>query len=274
MRLFRVAIALVALGGVAFAGHVTPNCGFNYTNYTNENQNWDAVDRLLGPTGYDLLACGGTGAGPVGGPVDMLSVENFAMLAGSTITCTGVSDVDCDIGLDPGTSVTGFPVPCTQSAGQTHVNDVEAIQGKADLNTLFNDLNSRTSTGTISGDIGGSTFIPGVFTAASTVGITGTVTLDAGGNPNAVFIFQIGTALTTATSSVVALAGGAQADNVFWVCGSSCTLGISSVMNGNVLADQSITLNTSAVVNGRTLARVAAVTLDTNFINAPPSCVP
>jgi hypothetical protein len=138
------------------------------------------------------------------------------------------------------------------------------------LTTAYVDASGRPSNGTLPGDIGGLTFLPGVYTASSALGITGTVTLNGNGNSNAVFIFQIGSALTTAANnSVVNLINGAQAQNVFWEVGSSATLGTYTVFNGNILAQASITLNTGAVLNGRALARTGAVTLAGNSVTNP-----
>jgi hypothetical protein len=97
----------------------------------------------------------------------------------------------------------------------------------------------------------------------------GTVTLDAQGNPNAVFIFQIGSTLTTLGSTEILLAGGAQAQNIFWQVGSSATLGTNSIFEGTILSFQSISLDTGAVLNGRALARNGAVTMDSNIVTAP-----
>jgi hypothetical protein len=117
--------------------------------------------------------------------------------------------------------------------------------------------------------LGGLTFFPGVYTSSSSLGITGTVTLNGLGNPNAQFIFQIASALTTATSSTVLLINGAQPSHVFWQVGSSATLGTSSSFSGNILAFTSISLGTGAVLQGRALARNGAVTLLSNTINTP-----
>jgi uncharacterized repeat protein (TIGR01451 family) len=116
----------------------------------------------------------------------------------------------------------------------------------------------------VSGDLGGLTLTPGLYNSTSSLGITGTLTLNGQGNPNSVFIFQVASALTTATSSQVVLIGGAQASNIFWQVGSSATLGTYSIFNGTILAQASISLGTGAALNGRALARTGAVTLDTN----------
>jgi hypothetical protein len=129
-----------------------------------------------------------------------------------------------------------------------------------------------TATQSVSGDLGGTTLVSGVYHSTSSIGLTGTVTLNGQGNPDSVFIFQAGSTLTTASGSVVALENGAQACNVFWQVGSSATLGTTTQFNGSILASTSITLNTNATVTGRVLASTGAVTMDANTI-AVPTCL-
>jgi hypothetical protein len=202
-------------------------------------------------------------------PVNLGTAANFGVLAGSTVTNTGTSVVNGDVGVSPGSAVTGFPPGIVN--GTIHSNDATAIQAQNDLTTAYNDAAGRACTGVpnpLPGDIGGSTLTPGVYCTlpATSLGITGTVTLSGAG----VYIFKIGSTLTTASSSHVTLINGATAANVFWQVGSSATLGTSSVFNGDILAQASITETTSAVTNGRVLARTGAVTLDTNTDSAPP----
>lgn len=269
---------------VAFAvNRTTYWCKFNFTNYENENENWVSADYLLSPHGLGYCNTTTTSTAVTTTTVststtttleevDLQTAQNFAILAGSTITCTGASDVDCDMGLSPGTSVTGFPVPCTQSAGQTHINDTEANQAKLDLTAAYNDAAARPPGTVVSGDLATQTLAPGIYTAATSLANTGLLTLS--GPLGSRWIFQIGSTWTSGPGSSVVMAGGAIGDDVIWQVGSSATLDTTSVMEGNILADQSITLNTGAILNGRALARIAAVTLDTNTVNAPVSCVP
>jgi hypothetical protein len=119
--------------------------------------------------------------------------------------------------------------------------------------------------------LGGLTLAPGLYKSTSTLGITNTLTLDGGGNANAIWIFQIASTLTTAGSSTIVLAGGAQPHDIFWQVGSSATLGTNSTFNGSILALTDITLKTGATLNGRALARNGAVALDTNIVTVP-SC--
>jgi hypothetical protein len=217
-----------------------------------------AVFSLLLP----LSAAGAATMVPLG------TANSFAILAGSTITNTGSSTVTGDIGLHPGTEYTG-------SAGVTHngavhLTDGVALQAKNDLTTAYTNAAGQPVSSTIPTELGGSILPPGVYDSeAGTFEITGTLTLDAGGDPDAVFIFQMRTSLVTASNSVVALINGAQACNVFWQVGSSATLGTDSVFRGNILALASIDVQNGATIEGRALARNAAVTLDTATITRP-----
>jgi len=189
------------------------------------------------------------------------------VLAGSTITNTGATTIDGDLGLSPGTSVTGFPPG--QVNGTIHAADSVALQAQADLTTAYNNAAARTVSATIPTELGGTTQPPGVYdSAAGTFGITGTLTLDAQGDPDAVFIFEAASTLITASASNVLLINGAQASNVFWVVGSSATLGTNSALQGSILALTSITVTTGTTINGRALALNGAVTLDTNTITS------
>ena len=151
-----------------------------------------------------------------------------------------------------------------------HITDPTAAQAQLDLTSAYNYAAGLAGGAVLPGDLAGLTFTPGLYTNASTVMLSvGNVTLDAQGNANAVFIFQIGSTLTTLGSTQVVLAGGAQAKNVFWQIGSSATLGTNSIFKGTIIALQSITLDTGASLTGRALARNGAVALDSNPIVAP-----
>jgi hypothetical protein len=207
---------------------------------------------------------GGNPAAAQQAPVGLGTAASFAVLAGTTVTNTGPSVISGDVGVSPGTAVVGFP-PGIVNNGTIHAADAVAAQAQADVTTAYNDAAGRSTTTTVTADLAGQTLVSGVYTGA-TLGLTGTVTLDAQGDPNAVFIFQAASTLITASSSVVALTNGADACNVYWQVGSSATLGTTSTFVGTVLALTSITATTSATINGRLLARNGAVTLDSNVI--------
>jgi len=197
----------------------------------------------------------------------------FAVLGASTVTNAGPSMITGDLGLSPGISVTGFPPGIL--VGTLHVSDSTTAQAQLDLTTAYNDAAGRTLDAVvIAGNLGGQTLAPGLYKSTSSLEISsGDLTLDAQGDANAVFIFQMGSTLVTTTGRRVILAGGAQAANIYWQVGSSATLGVSSVFKGNILALASITAATGASVDGRLLARTAAVTLDGNAVVRPSSVV-
>ncbi|MHB1559347.1 MAG: ice-binding family protein [Isosphaeraceae bacterium] len=201
---------------------------------------------------------------------------DFAVLAGSTVTNTGPSVIDGgDVGVSPGTSITGFGGAGngTLLAPYTfHAGDALAAQAQTDLTTAYNAAAALTPTQVLTGqNLGGMTLTPGVYFFASSAQLTGTLTLDNNtNNPNAQFVFQIGSTLTTASGSSVVMTGAGSSVpgcNVFWQVGSSATLGTTTAFEGHILAYSSITLNTGAtILDGSALARTGAVTLDTNTI--------
>jgi hypothetical protein len=194
------------------------------------------------------------------------AAAGFAVLGASTVTCTGASAVTGDVGVSPGTGITGFNPPCTIS-GTIHAGDTVAAQGHADLGIAYGAIAADVCQHNLSGqDLGGQTLAPGVYCFDTTAGVTGALTLDGGGDSSALWIFQIGTALTTATGSSVVLAGAGTAGNVFWNVGSSATLGTGTAFQGTLLAYASITLTGGSSVVGRALALNAAVTLDNNYV--------
>ena len=197
------------------------------------------------------------------------SAASYAVLAGTTITNTGATTINGDVGVSPGTAITGLPAG-QPTGGTIHAGDAVALQAQADLTTMYNFLAGMACTVPMSGvDLGGKTLTPGVYCFSSSAGLTGILNLDAQSDTGAVFVFQIASTLTVANGSSVILSNGAQGRHVWWQVGSSATLGISSMMLGNVLAHTSITLNTSATLAGRALAQGGAVTMDTNSIVGP-----
>ena len=202
-------------------------------------------------------------------PVNLRSVARFAVLAGSTVTSTGFTQITGDIGLDPGSAVTGFPPGGLN--GTLFTAGPTAATAQLDLTTAFNDAAGR-STGPVglSGNMGGLTLPPGLYKSTSSLEISsGDLTLDGKGDPNAVFIFQIASTLTTSSGRKVILIGGAQAANITWQVGTSVTIGTNSILKGTILCDQSISLLTGASLQGRAATRIAAVTMDTNVITLP-----
>jgi Ice-binding-like len=195
--------------------------------------------------------------------VGLGTAASYSVLAGSTVTNTGPTTMFGDLGLAPGSSVTGAP----HVLGQTHVDDAVAIEAKNNLTTAYNVAASRPTEGSAGTDLAGQTFTPGVRTASGALLLSaGSVVLDAQGDPNAVFIFQIGSTLITGSNTSVQLINGAQACNVFWQVGSSATLGTGTRFVGTIMAAQTITANTAATIHGRLLAQTSAVNLDTNTI--------
>ena len=204
------------------------------------------------------------------------TAQSFAVLGASAVTNTGPTVVTGDLGISPNniSSVTGFP-PGTV-LGTVHAADATASQAQSDTTAAYLQLVTQAcpATNNLTGiDLGGHTLVPGVYCFSSSAQLTGTLTLDAQGDPNAVWVFQTGSTITTASGSSVKLINGAQACNVFWQIGSSATLGTTTTFLGNILALASITLNTSAKLFGRALARTGAVTLDSNTVTAS-TCVP
>jgi hypothetical protein len=201
--------------------------------------------------------------------VGLGTAESFAVLAGSTVTNTGPSVVSGELGVTPGTAVTGFP-PGVVVNGVIHQADGVAGTAQADTTTAYNDAAGRPADVENVIELGSPTARKGgVYSSPTSMQLTGTMTLDGENDPSSVFIFQMGSTLTTASTATVELVNGASACNVFWQVGSSATLGTGTTFVGNVLALNSITLTTGASVEGRLLARNGAVTLDTNTITAP-----
>ncbi|KQR01869.1 sortase [Arthrobacter sp. Leaf145] len=203
-------------------------------------------------------------------PVNLGTAGSYSVLAATTVTNTGPTTLQGDLGLSPGTAITGFP-PGT-AAGTIHAADAVALQAQSDLTTAYNNAAGQALTASVSGDLVGQTLTEGVYKSTSSLALSGQLTLDGQGNPASVFVFQVASTLITASASSIIFTNGAQACNVFWQVGSSATLGTASSFKGTVLALTSITAQTNAVVEGRLLARNGQVSLDTNVVTAP-ACV-
>ncbi len=198
--------------------------------------------------------------------VPLGTAASYSVLAGSAVTNTGATTLQGDLGVSPGTAVSGFPPGMV--GGVQHIADAPALRAQSDLTTAYNNAAGQGPTTAVAVELGGTTRFPGVY-GNSTLGLTGTLTLDGQGATDGVFIFKTNSTLITASNSSVSLINGANPCNVFWQVGSSATLGTGTRFVGTILALQSITLNTGATLQGRALARNGAVTLDTNTITTP-----
>jgi len=193
------------------------------------------------------------------------TASTFGVLGGSVVTNTGPTVVTGNLGVSPGSAVTGFP-PGVVTGGAIHAADAVAAQAQSDLTTAYNNAAGTPCNTDLTGqNLGGLTLTPGVYCFSTSAALTGTLTLNFQGNPNASFLFKIGSTLTTASGSSVVLvnAGSSCGGSVFWQVGSSATLGTGSALQGSILALTSITLTTGASATGKLLARSGAVTLDT-----------
>jgi hypothetical protein len=199
--------------------------------------------------------------------ISLGSAAKFAVLAATSVTSTGATTVNGHLGVSPGTAVTGS----LRVSEVVHGGGRTAAQAQGDLTAAYDAAVGRAAGAlTVAGNLGGLTLTPGLYKSSSSLEISsGDLTLDARGDTNAVFIFQMGSTLTTTAGRQVILSGGAKAANIFWQVGSSATLGTASVFKGSILASTSITVTTGAAVEGRLLARTAAVTLDTATITLP-----
>jgi ice-binding like protein len=195
---------------------------------------------------------------------------NFAVLAGTTVTNTGPSWITGQLGVAPGTAVTGFP-PGT--SGVQHKGDSVATTAQTNLTAAYTNAAAQACNTNYTGtNLGGLTLVPGVYCQTTAPTLTGTLTLDGGGSTTGVWIFQIGSTLVTASGARVVLINGAQPCGVFWQVGSSATIATSTTFVGTIMALTAIAMQTGATLNGRALARNAAVTLDTNRIIQASGC--
>ena len=194
------------------------------------------------------------------------AATSFSVLGGQSVDNTGPSVVGGDLGVSPGTSITGFPPGIVN--GVIHQADAVALQAQADVVIAYDQLAGQTCDTDLTGqDLGGMTLVEGVYCFSSDAQLTGQLTLDAQGNDAAVWVFQIASMLNTASSASVLIINGGGPCNVFWQVGSSATLGTGNTFVGNILALTSISLATNTNVSGRALARNGSVTMDSNNIS-------
>jgi hypothetical protein len=200
--------------------------------------------------------------------IDLGAAAPNGIMAGTAVTCVSLGTINADVSISPGNTITGFG-PCVIT-GVQHLGDAVAAQAQIDLTKAYNTLAALpcAPANAIVANLGGTTKAAGVYCTASGIGVTGTLTLDGGGDPNATFVFQAGSGLTTAGD--VVLINGAQAKNVYWQVGTSATIGTASHWQGNIVAYTSITLVDNATLLGRALARNGAVSLGTNNVITLP----
>jgi len=213
-----------------------------------------------------------TGTGLAPGAINLGSASTFGIMATAAVTAATASVINGDVSLEPGTSMTGFPPAVVN--GSIHINDTVSHQARADLLTAYNSAKGLPPGTTITGgaDLGALYPLgmpPGTYTSGSTMLVSTPLTLDAGGNTNAVWVFQIGSSLTTGAN--VVLANGAQAKNVFWVPTSDVTVGSGTIFYGTIVAGRDATSAGNATLNGRILA--GAITAGTVALNGPASTV-
>jgi hypothetical protein len=206
------------------------------------------------------------------------AAQSFAALGGTAITATGSAVISGNVGVSPGSAVTGFP-PAVVQNGQIY-SGASSLAGQAQNSALtaYNNLKGQAcnSANNLTGKILGQTpgfltLVPGVYCFDSSAQLNQILTLDDGGNPNAIFIFQIGTTLTTASSSQVLMSSGGRGTNVYWQVGTSATIGTSTTFRGHIIANTSVTLTTSATTTGRVFALNGAATIDSTAVDAVPA---
>lgn len=199
-------------------------------------------------------------------PVALGSASTYSLLTSTAMTNGGATYLSGDVGISPGTSLTGFAT--AQVVGSTHLNDAQSTAAQSDAVAAYNDAFGRTPTHTFAGDNNGKTFTPGVYFSGGAFALTGTMTLDGQGDPNAVFIFQIDAALNTAAGSSVLLINGAQASNIFFQANGAAGTGADSSFVGTILAFGAVTLGANSTLVGRAFSR-GAMTLASNTVRSP-----
>jgi len=255
----------------------TPNSGYKFTGWSGDATGSVSPLTVIMSANTNITAnfvLDNTNPGSPAG-INLGSAGNFAVLAGSGVSNTGVTThIIGDVGAFPTATMNGLLAGNVDGILYTAADPIVGL-AKTALTTAYNDAQSRSLNAiSLPGQLGGLTLAPGLYVNSSTSGISGTgangiLTLDAGGDANAVWIFKMGSTLVTDAGTSIVLAGGAQAKNIYWSVGTSATLGTNSIFYGNILADQAITLTTGATLYGRALTRIAAVTLDSSTITKP-----
>lgn len=255
----------------------TPNSGYTFTSWSGDATGSVNPLTVIMNANKNITANFTSDIIPPVNPagINLRSAGNFAVLAGSGVSNTGVTThIKGDVGSFPSATINGLLAGNVDGILYTAADPLVGT-AKDDLTTAYNDAQSRSLNAiSLPGQLGGLTLAPGLYVNSSTSGISGTgangiLTLDAGGDANAVWIFKMGSTLVTDAGTSIVLAGGAQAQNIYWSVGTSATLGTNSIFYGNILADQAITLTTGATLYGRALTRIAAVTLDSSTITKP-----
>lgn len=255
----------------------TPNSGYKFSSWSGDATGSVSPLTVIMSANNNITAnfvLDGTNPGSPAG-INLGSAGNFAVLAGSGVSNTGVTThIIGDVGAFPTATINGLLAGNVDGILYTSADPIVGL-AKTALTTAYNDAQSRSLNAiSLPGQLGGLTLAPGLYVNSSTSGISGTgangiLTLDAGGDANAVWIFKMGSTLVTDAGTSIVLAGGAQAKNIYWSVGTSATLGTNSIFYGNILADQAITLTTGSTLYGRALTRIAAVTLDSSTITKP-----
>jgi hypothetical protein len=201
--------------------------------------------------------------------VSLGAAADFVVLSGETITNTGFTIINGNVGLSPGSALTGFPPGVIN--GVVHASDAVAATAKKALNDAYIDAKGRSGAPIpLVGDLGGMTLGPGLYFSSTSMALDGgDVTLDGGGDQDAIWVFQITSTFVAMVGRKVILINNAKPDNVFWNVSSSATIGVGVSMVGNFLTDTSITVQTGASMEGRFLTQIGSVTFDSNNINKP-----
>jgi hypothetical protein len=210
---------------------------------------------------------------PVEGGAILGTAENFAVLAGQTVTNTGATRITGNMGVSPGTAIKGFPPGIL--TGETHAADEVALLAQNDVSTAWTTLAGQACNTDLTGqDLGGLTLTEGVYCFSSSAQLTGPLILDAQGNPDAAWVFQVATGLNTASNASVTVINSGSACNTYWQVGSSATIGANNIFAGNIVALTSVSIGVDTDLSGRALAHIGSVTMDTNDISLPSCATP